>query len=222
MNKIKRTKFNVSLLGETQVGKTSLANVKSGFNYNPSQLATVGIDNFLDKQIFNGIEYKFKIFDTAGQERYNNIVASTIKVADGYVLVFSVDQKSSLDKISTWLKYLGENVDLKEKGLILIGNKIDLPEREVRTEEGKNFAKSFNIKYFETSAKEGIGIDEAFKQIYKIIYELNENIRVEDDNNNSGEIQKDKDKDNKNENIELNKIKHVKDNKKKKKKHCSC
>ena len=176
----------------------------------------------MDQAKFENNLYNFKIFDTAGQERYNNIVASTIKVADGYVLVFSVDQKSSLDKISTWLKYLAENVDLKEKGLILIGNKIDLPEREVSTEEGKNFAKSFNIKYFETSAKERIGIDEAFKQIYKIIYELNENIRVEDDNNNSGEIQKDKDKDNKNENIELNKIKHVKDNQNERKKHCSC
>jgi len=220
MNKIKRTKFNVSLLGETQVGKTSLFNVKSGFSFNPSQLATVGIDNFLDKQIFNGIEYKFKIFDTAGQERYSKVVASTIKVADGYVLVFSVDQKSSLDRISTWLKYLEDNVDLKEKGLILIGNKIDLPEREVSTEDGKNFAKSFNIKYFETSAKEGIGIDEAFKHIYKTIYELNENNKVEDENNNSGEIQKDKDS--KNEKTELNKEKHVKKNENEGKKSCSC
>ena len=220
MNKIKRTKFNVSLLGETQVGKTSLFNVKSGFHFNPNQLATVGIDNFLDKQIFNGIEYKFKIFDTAGQERYSKVVASTIKVADGYVLVFSVDQKSSLDRISTWLKYLEDNVDLKEKGLILIGNKIDLPEREVSTEDGKNFAKSFNIKYFETSAKEGIGIDEAFKHIYKTIYELNENNKVEDENNNSGEIQKDKDS--KNEKTELNKEKHVKKNENEGKKSCSC
>ena len=220
MNKIKRTKFNVSLLGETQVGKTSLYSVKSGFHFNSNQLATVGIDNFLDKQIFNGIEYKFKIFDTAGQERYNKVVASTIKVADGYVLVFSVEKKSTLDRISTWLKYLEDNVDLKEKGLILIGNKIDLPEREVSTEDGKNFAKSYNIKYFETSAKKGIGIDEAFKEIYKIIYELNEDIKVEDENNNSGEIQKDKD--NKNEKIELNKEKHVKDNKNERKKSCPC
>ena len=174
----------------------------------------------MDKQIFNGIEYKFKIFDTAGQERYNKVVASTIKVADGYVLVFSVEKKSTLDRISTWLKYLEDNVDLKEKGLILIGNKIDLPEREVSTEDGKNFAKSYNIKYFETSAKKGIGIDEAFKEIYKIIYELNEDIKVEDENNNSGEIQKDKD--NKNEKIELNKEKHVKDNKNERKKSCPC
>ena len=178
MNKIKRTKFNVSLLGETQVGKTSLFNVKSGFHFNPNQLATVGIDNFLDKQIFNGIEYKFKIFDTAGQERYNKVVASTIKVADGYVLVFSVDQKSSLDRISTWLKYLEDNVDLKEKGLILIGNKIDLigvdgREREVTVEEGQNTCKEKDLVWGGECSVKNIEYPELqnlFQDYVKLIY----------------------------------------------------
>ena len=220
MNSIKRKKFNVSLLGEAQVGKTSIFSVKSGFPFNPNQLATVGIENFLDKEIFNGTQYIFKIFDTAGQERYNTIVASTTKVADGYVLVFSVDQKSSLDKITAWYKYLEDNVNIKEKGIVLIGNKIDIKEREVSKEEGENFAKSLNIKYFETSAKDGIGINEAFKYIYKEIYELNEKAGLEDENNNE-EIQKDKNVKN-NNNIELNKKDHIKDNNIERKKGCSC
>ena len=112
---IKRTKFNVSLLGETAVGKTSMIQVKSGMPFNEDQLATVGIDNLMEKAKFDGTEYKFKIFDTAGQERYNSISGSTIKVADGFVLVFSVNLKSSLDKITLWIKSIEETVNIKEK-----------------------------------------------------------------------------------------------------------
>ena len=59
MNTIKRTKFNVSLLGETQVGKTSMISVKTGIEFDENQLATVGIDNFLDIAKFENQEYKF-------------------------------------------------------------------------------------------------------------------------------------------------------------------
>ena len=114
MNSIKRIKFNVSLLGETQVGKTSMVQVKSGIPFDEYQLATVGIDNFLDNATFENQEYKFKIFDTAGQERYNSISSQTLKVADGYILVFSVDKKSSLEKIDLWIKSI-EMLILKKR-----------------------------------------------------------------------------------------------------------
>ena len=182
---IKRTKFNVSLLGETAVGKTSMIQVKSGMPFNEDQLATVGIDNLMEKAKFDGTEYKFKIFDTAGQERYNSISGSTIKVADGFVLVFSVNLKSSLDKITLWIKSIEETVNIKEKALILVGNKKDIQDREVSTEEGENFAEKYNMKYFETSAKNGEGIQEAFNQIYRDIYDLNVKLEALKNSNSS-------------------------------------
>ena len=199
MNSIKRIKFNVSLLGETQVGKTSMITVKSGLQFNENQLATVGIDNFTDKATFDTKEYKFKIFDTAGQERYNSMSAQTIKVADGFILVFAVNDKASLEKISFWIKSIEDNVNMKEKSLILVGNKIDM-KREISTEEGKNFAKEYNLKYFESSAKTGEGINESFNEIYKDIYEKNKILEggnpKKDDNNDDNEqkIQLDKKK----------------------------
>ncbi len=182
---IKRTKFNVSLLGETAVGKTSMIQVKSGMPFNEDQLATVGIDNLMEKAKFDGTEYKFKIFDTAGQERYNSISGSTIKVADGFVLVFSVNLKSSLDKITLWIKSIEETVNIKEKALILVGNKKDIQDRKVSTEEGENFAEKYNMKYFETSAKTGEGIQEAFNQIYRDIYDLNVKLEALKNSNSS-------------------------------------
>lgn len=201
---IKRIKFNVSLLGETKVGKTSMITVKSGLQFNENQLATVGIDNFTDKANFDNKEYKFKIFDTAGQERYNSISAQTIKVADGFILVFSVDDKASLEKISFWIKSIEDNVNIKEKSLLLVGNKIDM-ERTITNEEGKNFAKEYHLKYFETSAKTGEGINECFNEIYKDIYDKNKILE-------GGNQEKNENNEKNNQNIKL-------DQKQKEKKH---
>ena len=188
MESIQRTKFNVSILGESQVGKTSMISVKSGLQFNEKQIATVGIDNFIDKKVIDNQEYKFKFFDTAGQERYNSISAQTIKIADGFILVFSVTDRGSLEKISFWMKSIEEKTNIKEKVIILVGNKIDM-EREISHEEANNFAKENNLKYFETSAKTGYGIDETFNQLYQDIYELNKKDNPENEKNKNIQLE---------------------------------
>jgi len=206
MESIKRTKFQVSLLGDTMVGKTSLISVKLGHEFDEKQLSTVGIDNYIDIKTFDNKEYKFKIFDTAGQERYNSISAQTIKIADGFILVFSVTDRSSLDKVGYWMKSIEENTNKKNKAIILVGNKIDM-EREISHEEANNFAKENHLKYFETSAKTGYGINEAFNQIYQDIYEL---------------YKKDNPENGMNKNIQLENINKDKSNEKENKKSKRC
>ena len=209
MSKIKRLKFNVSILGETQVGKTNMVSVLTGQGFKPEILSTIGIDNFVDKAVFDNTEYTFKIFDTAGQERYQKVVTdTTIKIADGFLMVFSVDKAETLKKINYWLNFIDEHTNLKEKALLLVGNKIDLPNREVTNEEGFNFAKERNMKYFETSAKTGFGIREAFHQLYKDIYDLHLSL----DNKNEGDKKQ-------TENIVIKK-EDIKEDKNKNKKCC--
>ena len=69
--------------------------------------------------------------------------------------------------------------------MILIGNKIDKP-RDISTEEGKKMADSFKIKYFETSAKENIGINESMMEIINFVVNSknlreNETIKILDE-----------------------------------------
>ena len=65
-------------------------------------------------------------------------------------------------------KKCNENVPI-----VLVGNKIDLKdEREVSYEEGDNFAKKFNLKFFECSAKEGINVNEAFQYLINTVVEI--------------------------------------------------
>ena len=185
MNKnIKRKKFNVSLLGESEVGKTRISNNYLGKDLDEFTLSTIGIESYMDTAKFDGTEYKFKIYDTAGQERYRSISKSTIKITDGFLLVFSVNNKKSFELINYWYESIKEVIDIKKKVVILIGNKIDLPNRQVTNEEAVAFAKSKNIKYFETSAKTGFGIKEAFKELYQDIYDLFKSTKEKAENNN--------------------------------------
>ena len=66
--------------------------------------------------------------------------------------------------VTDWLKniekYAKENVFK-----FLVGNKSDLTEnRAIKTEEACKFAEEHNLPYIETSAKDGINIDELFDQ----------------------------------------------------------
>ena len=88
------------------------------------------------------------------------------------LLVYDVNEKKTLNKIEKWINFIKENSKIDEKALILVGNKIDIDERQVTKEEGKEFAKKYNLEYFETSAKTGEGIEKAFNCIYKKLYDL--------------------------------------------------
>jgi small GTP-binding protein len=191
MNKnIKRKKFNISLLGESEVGKTRITNCYLGKEIEEINLSTIGIESYIDVAKFDGEEYKFKIYDTAGQERYRSISKSTIKITDGFILVFSVANKQSFTLIDYWFNSIKEEIDIKKKVIYLVGNKIDLENREVSNEEAVNYAKMKDILYFETSARTGFGVKEVFQQLYQDIYTLFKNNKA---NNNDS-----------NDNIELN------------------
>jgi GTPase SAR1 family protein len=54
---------------------------------------------------------------------------------------------------------------------VLAGNKMDLPHREVTTEEATQAAKEFNVSYLETSAKSNTNISELFDTVLDQILE---------------------------------------------------
>ena len=56
--------------------------------------------------------------------------------------------------------------------IILIGNKVDLEnDREVSYEEGLQFAKKYNLNFFETSAKTALNVEKAFLATTQTIYD---------------------------------------------------
>ena len=169
---IKRLKFNVIILGEGQVGKSSMISTLKGNKFEETGISTTGIDFYNDEAIFDGNKYKFKIFDTAGQERYRSISSQQIKVADGFMVVYAVNLPQSFEQIRWWIDTIEDETDITKKPVMLVANKVDIKERIITHNQGYEFASSRKIKYIETSAKTGYNIKEAFNELYTDIYNI--------------------------------------------------
>ena len=67
----------------------------------------------------------------------------------------------TFQSLENWISQLRQYGDENIVGCI-VGNKVDLPNREVSTKEAKTLAEKNNFFYMETSALEGIGVHSAF------------------------------------------------------------
>ena len=162
-------KIKIMVIGESLVGKTALIKRYTKNTFGGEYLTTVGID-FQDKFLnINGKEIKIELWDTAGQERFRNIAKNYFQSSDGFLLVYDLTKKSSFENLEFWNEQISLNAP-KETKYILVGNKKDLEDqREVKIEEGEDFAKKNNIKFYETSAKDGTNVINVFETLAKEI-----------------------------------------------------
>lgn len=159
--------LNIMLLGDANVGKTSIVNryVHEDFtNFTVSNTAT---DIHTKVFIHDGQKVNLKIWDTAGQERFNPISERHFYRADGALVIFDITSHDSYTKVGNLINSFQKESKLNSK-IILIGNKTDLEDsRRVNFGEASELAKSKDIPYIETSAMNGYNIDEAFETLVK-------------------------------------------------------
>ncbi len=149
---IKRTCIKFVMLGDSEVGKTSICNSYLNIEYSNNYLSTIGHDTYKSKiKMRNGEEMKLIIFDTAGQERFRSISLKAIKSVQGIVVVFDLGNRKSFENVNYWLEEIKNNY--KNVVIVLFGNKCDIDERAVTTEEIQKLVKENNLTYYETSAK---------------------------------------------------------------------
>ena len=148
MTDVRRTLIPLMLLGDSQVGKTSLTLLLTKNKFDDSLLTTIGKESYMYQVNLHGHDIKMKIWDTAGQERFKSMSVSVIKTVDGLVLVYSTTSKQSFSNLESWIKQLNEVTDLSKKPVIIVGNKSDLVNsREVSYEEGKNYANQLGYNF---------------------------------------------------------------------------
>ena len=119
--------------------------------------------------MLNGIPIRLIIWDTAGEEKYHALAPIFYNGADGAIIVYDCTKKETFERAEKWFNELK---DLSESNprIILVANKIDLPNKEIETEEGQDLAKKYNANFFEISALTGLGIDTIFENIANEIY----------------------------------------------------
>ena len=164
-----KSQYQISILGESKVGKTSILNTyfevpfdiniqsSIGLNRNTKTITVINQNNETEK-------VKFIFVDPSGQERYRAVAGSIIKSADGVLVVFDLTDEDSFEKVSYWIEQvrnLRPNIPI-----ILIGNKSDLvEERKVTQEKIDEKKEKYNLDYMQTSALSGENINESFQTI---------------------------------------------------------
>lgn len=153
------------LLGESGVGKSSIALRYVRGEFNEHGEATIGAA-FLTKTInVNGCAIKFDIWDTAGQERYHSLAPMYYRGAPAAVVVYDVCSMNSFNRATLWVKELLQQTS--QMVIVLAGNKADMAgeNRGVTKEEGKDFADEHGLIFAETSAKTGMNVEDIFQSV---------------------------------------------------------
>ena len=178
-------KCQLLIIGDSTVGKTSILSRFANGIFNSNYLATVGLDSFTKDEIIDDKTVRIKIWDTAGQERYKSLTKGFFRNAEGVMLVYDVTNSETYENLKFWLQSIKNNTspDMGEIPIILIGNKIDCEDREVKVEEAENFWKEQGYPYFETSAKTGENIDNTIKYLVKKVINIKEG-KKDDENEN--------------------------------------
>ena len=163
--------FKTLIIGDANVGKSNLLIRYVKNEYVPDMKSTVGVE-FGSKilKIF-GINIKVQIWDTAGQERYRSVTSSYYKGSKGVLIVYDISNYNSFESVDRWINEFRMKSD-ENSAIVLVGNKNDNEElRKVTIEEGEEKAKKYNLGFFETSAKDGKNVDEAFKCLFEKVVE---------------------------------------------------
>jgi small GTP-binding protein len=154
----------------------------------------MGVECYEKTKMIDDKKYQVKIWDTAGQEKFAVMAKSYYQRAHGIILACAVNNRNSFYNLRNWLNSIKDNTNEEKIQIIIIGNKCDLvDEREVSTEEIAKKAKELDVEFFETSAKDNSGIDDAFNtiidKVVKTIYAKNKTFNL---GNSSGDNDKNK------------------------------
>ena len=202
-------KFKVILLGDSQVGKTSLFNYLSGIKYNPNYITTIGIDNVIKSYDITKDEKNYKvelkIYDTSGQERYKSISNSYYKKVNAAIFMYDVTNKTSFKNINNWILELKNKSYSKNMICAILGNKIDkigefdehadekkiyqseIADEEINELKEKLIDDDFNVDFEKISAKFGTNIDDFMVKFSGKILENKLN-HIDDKNNDNNDI----------------------------------
>lgn len=160
------TTLKVIVVGNGQVGKTSMITRFSKGIFTNEYKKTIGVD-FLEKKMYLsevGEEVTFLLWDTAGQEEYDAITRTYYKGAVACILAFSTVDRDSFDAVESWF-----NKVFDECGnicMVLVQNKVDLmDDAKMEAKEVEILAQKLKLKLYRTCVKDDLNVSEVFTHL---------------------------------------------------------
>ena len=170
-------RLRICVLGKTMVGKTCLINRFLNGKYQ------VEHDRTIEEQYSKYLKIKnedcmFEITDTGGLDEYLSSLDIWINNSDGFLLVYSINDKDSFDGIKMRYENILKYKKSKKFCALVVGNKTDLEdgeqkeERKVNKEEVDKFCEENNLECFEVSAKNNDNINQIFQKLGENVFDM--------------------------------------------------
>lgn len=157
--------FKVPLIGDANVGKTSIVSRFTTEKFTGNTTPTVGVSTAQIAVKYQGRDVKLTLWDTAGQEKFRSLVPLYTRHASLLILVFDITNRETFEGANDWISKLRGEMGIKCP-IFLCANKVDLEEKITR-EEIAEWGKEHDTEVFYTSAQTGHGIDELFQAVAK-------------------------------------------------------
>ncbi|XP_058635564.1 uncharacterized protein rab44 [Onychostoma macrolepis] len=170
-NRISDTKvvqFNVVMVGNSCVGKTSFIRRFHEGQFTEDYRSTIGVDTCVQTLALPDSTVKLQIWDTAGQERFHSITTQVFHKADGLLLMYEITCSKSFISVRDWISQARERAP-DDVIMMLLGNKNDSVKREVQIQEGADLAREYNIHFMECSAATGANVSESMRSLAELL-----------------------------------------------------
>lgn len=167
--------YKVVLVGDGNVGKTSLVRRFCEGKFEESRILTIGVDFQIKTVTLGERELRLSIWDVAGQQRFRTFRDQFYGGTLAAALVYDVTSPSSFLNLARWR----DEVLAAAPGvpMVLIGNKTDLGV-VVPASEAAGWAKGHGgMPMLQTSALTGENIEELFKGLAYVAYKHHEKLK---------------------------------------------
>ncbi|XP_064385588.1 GTPase HRas [Halichondria panicea] len=162
------TEYKLVVVGAGGVGKSALT-IQLIQNHFVDEYDPTIEDSYRKQVVIDGETCLLDILDTAGQEEYSAMRDQYMRTGEGFLCVFAIDNMKSFEDIDSYRGQIRRVKDAEDIPMILVGNKIDLPRREVDPKLAQAYGKNHKMPYIETSAKTRQGVDDSF---YSLVREI--------------------------------------------------
>ncbi|XP_033994856.1 uncharacterized protein rab44 isoform X3 [Trematomus bernacchii] len=166
----KANAYNVMMVGDSSVGKTSFMKRAQSGKFSLDLPASVGIDSCMWTVVVEGKPVVLQLWDTAGQERFHSITRQIFHKAHAFLLMYDITSSETFSAVSYWANCIQEGAD-EDVNILLVGNKSDRAERQVKIQEAENLAKEYNFEFMECSAATGENVVQGLETVARMLSE---------------------------------------------------
>ncbi|XP_028431636.1 uncharacterized protein rab44 isoform X4 [Perca flavescens] len=160
--------YNVIMVGDSSVGKTSFMKRAQSGKFSLDLPASVGLDSCMWTVVVDGKHVVLQLWDTAGQERFHSMTRQIFHKANAFLLMYDITSSQSFSAVSYWASCIQEGA-AENVTILLVGNKSDLAERQVKTQEVEVLAKEYNFEFMECSAATGENVVESLETVARML-----------------------------------------------------